>query len=152
MLDVIFEDNHILVVVKPQNIPSQEDESMDENMVSLVKKYLKEKYNKPGNVYVGLVHRLDRPTGGIMVFAKTGKASARLTEQLQSGEMKKTYLTVVNGAPKEDEKEQSDVFELSSSEEKDDLLMADLESIGDKIKNFWFKAKNSFKEEKSEEL
>ena len=105
MLDVIFEDNHILVVVKPQNIPSQEDESMDENMVSLVKKYLKEKYNKPGNVYVGLVHRLDRPTGGIMVFAKTGKASARLTEQLQSGEMKKTYLTVVNGAPKEDEKE-----------------------------------------------
>lgn len=105
MLDVIFEDNHILVVVKPQNIPSQEDESMDENMVSLVKKYLKEKYNKPGNVYVGLVHRLDRPTGGIMVFAKTGKASARLTEQLQSGDMKKTYLTVVNGNPKEDEKE-----------------------------------------------
>lgn len=105
MLDVIYEDNHILVVVKPQNIPSQEDESLDENMVSLVQKYLKEKYQKPGNVYVGLVHRLDRPTGGVMVFAKTGKASARLTEQIKSQEMKKTYLAVVNGVVKEDSKE-----------------------------------------------
>ena len=105
MLDVIYEDNHILVVVKPQNVPSQEDESLDENMVSLVKNYLKEKYQKPGNVYVGLVHRLDRPTGGVMVFAKTGKASARITEQLKSQEMKKTYLAVVNGVVKEDSKE-----------------------------------------------
>ena len=105
MLDVIYEDNHILVVVKPQNIPSQEDESLDENMVSLVQKYLKEKYQKPGNVYVGLVHRLDRPTGGVMVFAKTGKASARLTEQIKSQEMKKTYLAVVNGVVKEDSRE-----------------------------------------------
>lgn len=67
-LDIIYEDNHIIVVIKPQNIPTQEDESGDIDLLSLVKQYIKEKYNKPGNVYVGLVHRLDRPTGGVMVL------------------------------------------------------------------------------------
>ena len=71
MLNVIFEDNHLLVVEKPVNILSQGDNTNDDDMVNLLKKYLKEKYNKPGNVFVGLVHRLDRPVGGIMVFAKT---------------------------------------------------------------------------------
>lgn len=70
MLDILYEDNHIIVVVKPQNIPTQEDSSGDLDMLTMVKQYIKEKYNKPGNVYVGLVHRLDRPTGGILVFAK----------------------------------------------------------------------------------
>src|SRR5574344_2591282 len=105
MLDVIYEDNHLLVVIKPQNVPSQSDKSNDEDMLSMVRSYIKEKYQKPGNVYVGLVHRLDRPTGGVMVFAKTGKASARLTEQIKSQEMKKTYLAVVNGVVKEDSRE-----------------------------------------------
>ena len=67
-LNVLYEDNHIIVVVKPQNIPTQEDESKDKDMLTMVKEYIKEKENKPGNVYVGLVHRLDRPTGGVMVF------------------------------------------------------------------------------------
>ncbi len=101
MLDIIHEDNHVLVVIKPQNVPSQEDESKDADMLNMVKGYLKEKYDKPGNVYAGLVHRLDRPTGGVMVFAKTSKAAARLSEQIKNGEFKKTYLAVVNGAPKE---------------------------------------------------
>lgn len=96
-MEVIFEDNHVIVVVKPQNIPTQLDESNDLDMLTMVKNYLKEKYDKPGNVYLGLVHRLDRPTGGLMVFAKTGKAASRLSEQLVSGDMKKKYLAVVNG-------------------------------------------------------
>ena len=70
-LKVLFEDNHIIVVVKPVNIPVQKDESDDMDMVTLVKDYIKEKYEKPGNVYLGLVHRLDRMVGGVMVFAKT---------------------------------------------------------------------------------
>lgn len=96
-LQVLFEDNHIIVVVKPQNIPSQEDSSKDEDMLSIVKKYLKEKHNKQGNVFVGLVHRLDRPTGGVMVFAKTSKAASRLSESIREGEFEKSYLTVVSG-------------------------------------------------------
>ena len=100
-LKVLYEDNHIIVVVKPQNIPSQEDESKDEDMLSIIKEYIKEKENKPGNVYVGLVHRLDRPTGGVMVFAKTSKAASRLTEQIQDGTMQKRYLAVVLGKIKD---------------------------------------------------
>lgn len=99
-LNVIYEDNHIIVVVKPQGIPSQADKSGDIDMLTIIKDYLKEKYNKPGNVYVGLVHRLDRPTGGVMIFAKTSKAAERLHEALLSGDMAKSYLTVVNGVPR----------------------------------------------------
>ncbi len=101
MLDILYEDNHVIVVLKPQNTPSQLDESHSKDMLSMVKEYIKEKYNRPGDVYVGLVHRLDRPTGGVMVFAKTSKAASRLSAQLVSGEMKKKYLTVVSGTPKE---------------------------------------------------
>jgi len=100
-LNIAYEDNHIIVVVKPQNIPTQEDESKDKDLLTMVKEYIKEKENKPGNVYVGLVHRLDRPTGGVMVFAKTSKAASRLTEQIKSGEFHKRYLAVVNGKPRE---------------------------------------------------
>lgn len=96
-MDILFEDNHIIVVAKPQNIPSQADISGDRDMLSMVKDYVKEKYNKPGNVYVGLVHRLDRPTGGVMVFAKTSKAASRLSEQFKNGEAEKTYYAVVKG-------------------------------------------------------
>ncbi len=96
-LNVIYEDNHVIVVIKPENVPSQEDETGDFDMLSAVKKFLKEKYNKMGNAYAGLIHRLDRPTGGIMVFAKTSKASARLCEQIKTGIFNKEYLTVVEG-------------------------------------------------------
>ena len=96
-LKVLFEDNHIIVVVKPANIPSQEDKTGDKDMLTLIKEYIKEKYNKPGNVYLGLVHRLDRPVGGVMVFAKTSKAASRLSEEVRSKSMQKHYLAIVNG-------------------------------------------------------
>lgn len=96
-LKVIYEDNHIIVVEKPANIPSQGDKTGDLNMLTIIKAYLKEKYNKPGNVYLGLVHRLDRPVGGVMVFAKTSKAAARLSEQVREKVFKKKYLVIVNG-------------------------------------------------------
>ena len=95
-LNVIYEDNHIIVVEKPVNIPSQSDKTGDIDLLSIVKQYIKEKYNKPGNVYVGLIHRLDRPVGGVMVFAKTSKAAARLSNQVREKQFQKTYLTIVN--------------------------------------------------------
>ena len=98
---VLHEDNSVLVVVKPQNIPSQADKSGDLDLLTLLKSYIKEKYNKPGNVYLGLVHRLDRPTGGVMVFAKNSKSAERLSKQIVEGEMTKQYLTTVVGCPKE---------------------------------------------------
>ena len=96
-LNVIYEDNHIIVVEKPVNIPSQGDKTGDVDMLTIIKEYLKEKYNKPGNVYLGLIHRLDRPVGGVMVFAKTSKAAARLSEQVRDRVFKKKYLVIVNG-------------------------------------------------------
>lgn len=96
-LKIIYEDNHIIVVEKPANIPSQEDKTGDLDMLTIIKAYLKEKYNKPGNVYLGLVHRLDRPVGGVMVFAKTSKAASRLSEQVREKVFKKKYLVIVNG-------------------------------------------------------
>jgi len=96
-LKIIYEDNHIIVVEKTPNIPSQADKTGDMDMLTLVKNYIKEKYNKPGNVYLGLVHRLDRPVGGVMVFAKTSKAASRLSEQVRTKSLKKIYLAVVDG-------------------------------------------------------
>lgn len=101
-LIVLYEDNHIIVVLKPQNIPTQADSSGDKDMLTLVKEYIKVKYNKPGNVFVGLVHRLDRPTGGVMVFAKTSKAASRLSEMIRLGDFDKKYLAVVCGKPRFD--------------------------------------------------
>lgn len=96
-LNVIYEDNHIIVVEKIPNIPSQSDKTGDMDMLTIVKQYIKEKYNKPGNVYLGLVHRLDRPVGGIMIFAKTSKAASRLSEQVRDKVFKKKYIAVVDG-------------------------------------------------------
>ena len=96
-LKILYEDNHIIVVEKPPNVPSQADKTTDEDMLTIIKKYIKEKYNKPGNVYLGLVHRLDRPVGGVMVFAKTSKAASRLSEQVRNKTFKKEYLAIVDG-------------------------------------------------------
>lgn len=98
-LKVIYEDNHIIVVEKPPNIPSQGDKTEDTDMLTIIKEYLKEKYNKPGNVYLGLVHRLDRPVGGVMIFAKTSKAASRLSNQVREKVFKKEYLAIVDGKP-----------------------------------------------------
>ncbi len=97
-LTILYEDNHIIVVMKPQNLASCPDESCDENMLDKVKAYVKESAGKPGNVYIGLIHRLDRPTGGVMVFAKTSKAAGRLSEQMRTGDFEKQYLAVLCGS------------------------------------------------------
>ena len=96
-LNVLYEDNHLLVVDKPINIPTQEDNSKDKDLLTILKEYLKEKYNKPGNVYLGLVHRLDRPVGGIMVFARSSKAASRLTKTFSNHDITKKYLAIVKG-------------------------------------------------------
>ncbi len=96
-IKIIYEDNHLLVVEKPPNVLSQSDNTGDADMLSLLKEDIKRRYNKPGNVYLGLVHRLDRPVGGVMVFAKTSKAASRLSEQIRRREFGKKYLAVVHG-------------------------------------------------------
>lgn len=100
-MNIIYEDNHIIVVEKPCNIPVQADDSQDLDLLTMLKDYIKEKYQKPGNVYLGLVHRLDRPVGGVMVFAKTSKAASRLSDQIRKNEVEKTYTAVVCGKAKE---------------------------------------------------
>lgn len=100
---IIYEDNHLLIVEKPVNIPVQADNTGDLDLLTALKQYVKETYNKPGEVYLGLVHRLDRPVGGIMVFARTSKAAARLSDQIRTRTFKKTYLAVVRGTPEKTE-------------------------------------------------
>lgn len=98
-IKILYEDNHLLVVEKPANIASQQDETNDPDMLTLLKEDIKRRYNKPGEVFLGLVHRLDRPVGGAMVFARTSKAASRLSEQIRSRQFRKTYLAVVHGIP-----------------------------------------------------
>ena len=96
-LNILYEDNHIIVVVKPVNILSQQDNTKDIDMLTMIKEYLKNKYQKPGNVFLGLVHRLDRVVGGVMVFAKTSKAASRLSDAIRKNEVHKEYLVVCHG-------------------------------------------------------
>lgn len=96
MINVLYEDNHIIVVVKPVNVPVCLDSSGDLDLLNMVKKYLENKYNKK-NAFVGLVHRLDRPVGGVMVFAKTSKAAGRLSDEIRKKEFEKKYYAVVCG-------------------------------------------------------
>ncbi len=103
-LTILFEDNHLIAAIKPAGVPSQKDESGDICMDDLVKLYLKEKYQKPGAVYLGLLHRIDRPVGGVMIFARTSKAAARMSAQFQQKGVKKTYYALTEGIPKETER------------------------------------------------
>ncbi|MBR6137820.1 MAG: RluA family pseudouridine synthase [Bacilli bacterium] len=96
-LKVLYEDNHIIVVVKPFNVLSQGDSTGDKSIMDMVKEYIKIKYHKPGNVYLGLVHRLDRPVGGVMVFARSSKAASRLTKAFSEHSITKKYLAIVHG-------------------------------------------------------
>lgn len=98
-IPILYEDNHLLIVEKPVNIPVQADQSMDPDLLSLLKEDIKVRYNKPGNVYLGLVHRLDRPVGGAIVFAKTSKAASRLSNELRKQAIERQYLAVVRGEP-----------------------------------------------------
>ena len=97
MINIIYEDNHLLVVEKPINVPVQEDNSGDLDFLTMLKEFIKKRDNKPGNVYLGLVHRLDRPVGGVMIFAKTSKCASRLSDQVRTRTLKKTYYAVVEG-------------------------------------------------------
>lgn len=103
MINIIYEDNHLLVVEKPINILVQADNTQDKDLLSILKDDIKRRYQKPGNVYLGLVHRLDRPVGGIMVFAKTSKAASRLSEQVRTHQMQKKYYAIIEGIMKENE-------------------------------------------------
>ena len=96
---IIYHDNHIVIANKPHGMLSQRDKTGDDSILEYVKRFVKEKYNKPGEVFLGSVHRLDRPAGGLMVFAKTTKALTRLNEHFRKGEIKKRYLALVEGRP-----------------------------------------------------
>ena len=95
MLDVLYEDNHCIAVVKPGRVLTAGDKTGDVSLLDSVKDYLKQKYKKPGNVFVGLVHRLDRPVSGVVLFARTSKAASRLSEQFREGTVQKTYRAIV---------------------------------------------------------
>ena len=96
-INVLYEDNHLLIVEKPVNIAVQEDASKDMDLLNMLKSYIKEKYNKPGDVYLGLVHRLDRPVGGVMVFARTSKAASRLSNELRKQQIYRKYKAIIRG-------------------------------------------------------
>ena len=98
-IPVLYEDNHLLVVQKPVNMPVQEDQSRDKDLLTLLKEDIKIRYQKPGNVYLGLVHRLDRPVGGVITFAKTSKAASRLSDIIRRQVYDRRYLAVVRGIP-----------------------------------------------------
>ncbi|WP_068672213.1 RluA family pseudouridine synthase [Oceanobacillus sp. Castelsardo] len=102
-ISILYEDNHLLLVEKPINIPVQEDRTGDTDFLSMLKQDLKIRYQKPGNVFLGLVHRLDRPVGGVMVFAKTSKAASRLSDLIRRQAIKRNYLAVVRGVPEKDQ-------------------------------------------------
>ena len=102
-MKVIYEDNHIIIVSKTVNEIVQGDKTGDETLIDKVKKYIKEKYSKPGEVFLGLTHRLDRPTSGVVIFAKTSKALSRLNAMFRDGEIHKTYWAITSNRPNEDE-------------------------------------------------
>lgn len=102
-INILYEDNHIIVVIKPANMPVCLDSSKDIDLLSTIKEYIKKKYHKPGNVYLGLVHRLDRPVSGVMVFAKTSKAAERLSKQITDKKFIKTYYAIIEGIPKKED-------------------------------------------------
>ncbi|MDR1570481.1 MAG: RluA family pseudouridine synthase [Oscillospiraceae bacterium] len=95
--NILYEDNHLLIALKPTNMPVQADESGDDDLLTILRNYLIERYSKPGAAYLGLVHRMDRPVGGVVAFAKTSKAAARLSEQLRAHSMRRIYRAVARG-------------------------------------------------------
>jgi 23S rRNA pseudouridine1911/1915/1917 synthase len=123
-LEVLFEDNHCLAVNKPAGLLSQADGSSAACLVDLATHYLKTRYAKPGNVYVGLLHRLDRPTSGVVLLAKTGKAAARLSSQFRSGTISKVYWAIVEGTTSEQEGEWVDLIEKDSQSNRSAVVVA----------------------------
>lgn len=141
-IPVLFEDNHLLLVEKPMNIPVQADSSGDLDLLTILKNDLKIRYQKPGNVYLGLVHRLDRPVGGAMVFAKTSKAASRLSDLIRRHVIERNYFAVVHGTPKKKrgqlvhylhkDKRKNQVFVVSSHHPNGKKAVLDYEIIESK--------------------
>ncbi|MFB4169636.1 RluA family pseudouridine synthase [Virgibacillus sp. JSM 102003] len=141
-IPILYEDNHLLVVEKPVNIPVQEDPSGDRDMLSMLKADLKVRYNKPGNVFLALVHRLDRPVGGVMVFAKTSKAASRLSDSIRRKAFDKKYLAVARGNPPQKQarlehfllkdRSENKVSTVSSKRQEGKKALLDYEVIGEK--------------------
>lgn len=128
MTQVLYEDNHLIAVFKPAGVLVQGDESGDECLMDEVKGYLKEKYKKPGKVFLGLLHRLDRPVSGIVLFAKTSKGASRLSEQFRNHGIKKIYHALVVGVP--EEKKKTLVNWLIKDEKKNKVKVFDAEEAG----------------------
>ncbi|MFA5412984.1 MAG: RNA pseudouridine synthase [Patescibacteria group bacterium] len=135
-LNVLYEDNHLIVVEKPAGMLVQGDKTGDPCLMDEVKKYLKEKYKKPGNVFLGLVHRLDRPVGGVVLFAKTSKGASRLSAQFRERAVEKYYYAVVLGKMKE--VNGTIVSFLKKDENKNIVEVFDREVVGAKqAELFW---------------
>jgi Pseudouridylate synthases, 23S RNA-specific len=129
-INIVYEDNHLLIVVKPRNLAVCGDETEDQNLLDLMKEYLVKSKEKPGEAFLGIVHRLDRPTGGVIVFAKTSKAAARLQESMKSGDFEKKYFAVVVGVPKE--KRAALKNYLLKNEEKNEVYVVPMATEGAK--------------------
>ncbi|MCD6090839.1 MAG: RNA pseudouridine synthase [Bacteroidales bacterium] len=125
MVDIVFEDNHLLVLNKKPSQIVQGDKTGDIPLTEILKSYLKEKYNKPGNVYLGLVHRLDRPTSGLVVFAKTDKAGARLSKLFKDRDLTKKYWAVVQNLPPENQGELDNYLKKNEKQNKSYVVRAD---------------------------
>lgn len=128
VIRILYEDNHLIGVLKPARVPIQEDESKDVSLLELTKAYLKAKYQKPGNVFLGLVHRLDRPVSGVVVFAKTSKAASRLSEVFRSRKVKKIYHALVEGKLEGERR----LEHYISKEEGNRVLVSEVEAEGSK--------------------
>lgn len=139
-IPILFEDNHLLVVEKPVNLPVQEDRTGDQDLLTILKRDLKIRFEKPGNVFLGLVHRLDRPVGGVMVFAKTSKSASRLSDEIRRQELARNYLAVVRGTPSSNkgllehylvkDSSRNKVFTAPSSNKKAKKAVLEYELIG----------------------
>ncbi|GEL78493.1 RluA family pseudouridine synthase [Tenuibacillus multivorans] len=141
-INILYEDNHLLFVEKPVNIPVQADQTGDKDLLTMLKEYIKVRDEKPGNVYLALVHRLDRPVGGVMVFAKTSKAASRLSDQIRRNVFDKQYLTVVRGSPHKHQdrlqdflvkdKKENKVYTSSHKNKKAKKAILEYETLGEK--------------------
>lgn len=123
-ITVLYEDNHLLFVEKPVNMPVQEDRSKDKDLLNLAKSYLVEKYNKPGDAYLGLVHRIDRPVGGVLLFAKTSKAASRISNEIRLNRLDRKYFAVVRGLPSKKEDKLTDYLLKNTDKNKSSVVKA----------------------------
>lgn len=136
-IKILYEDNHVIVCVKPAGVLSQSDGSGSPDMLTILKRYIKEKYQKPGEVYLGLVHRLDRPVSGVMVFARTSKAASRLSEQIRSRKVDKFYRCVITGTLEGSGRLENYIFK---DEEKNIVTVSDCEKPGYKASYLDYRA------------